>query len=94
MIYRLWRIVFHPSLFLRIRDYKAGYRPDQPVAPLDRKVHELKLGIGRRTVERELGKTEAWEIFTLGKDESIWYGNGRWELQFTDRDLSGRVLYK
>ena len=92
--YRLWRVVFHPSLYVRIRSYAAGWRlPDPPVAQLDRQVSALKLGSSRRTVERELGKTDTWEILTYGSRERLWYGDGRWELYFTDRRLSGKVLY-
>jgi hypothetical protein len=61
---------------------------------LDREVRALELGSSRRTVERELGKTEGWEILTYGSREHLWYGDGRWELHFTDRRLSGKVLYK
>lgn len=95
LTYGLWQVVFHPSLYKRTRRYSAGYWPaDRPVAPLDRQVRALKLGIPRRAVERELGKTEAWQILTLGSNERLWYGNGRWKLHFSDRRLSGKVLYK
>lgn len=93
--YGLWRVVFHPSLYVRIRWYAAGHRlPDTPAPQLDREVRALELGSSRRTVERELGKTEGWEILTYGSREHLWYGDGRWELHFTDRRLSGKVLYK
>jgi hypothetical protein len=93
--YEPWELVFHPSLYKRARNYLAGYWPaDLPVAPLDRQIRALKLGSSRRIVERELGKTEAWEILTLGSNERLWYGNGRWKLVFKDRRLSGRVLYR
>jgi len=92
--YRLWRVVFHPSLYMRIRWYAAGHRlPDIPVPQLDRKVRGLELGSSRRTVERELGKTETWQILTYGSREQLWYGDGRWKLYLTDRRLSGKVLY-
>jgi len=79
---------------MRIRWYAAGHRlPDPPVAQLDRQVSALKLGSSRRTVERELGKTQTWQILTYGSREQLWYGDGRWELYFTDRRLSGKVLY-
>jgi hypothetical protein len=93
--YRLWEVVFRPSLYKKTRLYLAGYWPaDRPFAPLDREVRALKLGSSRRIVERDIGKTEAWEILTLGSNERLWYGNGRWKLVFKDRRLSGRVLYR
>lgn len=95
MIYGPWQLVFDPSLYKRTRFYLAGYWPaDRPVAPLDRQIHALKLGSSRRTVERDLGKTEAWQVLTLGSNERLWYGNGRWKLRFSDRRLSGKVLYR
>jgi hypothetical protein len=94
LTYGLWEVVFRPSLYMRIRTYPGGYWPaDRPVAPLDRQVRSLELGISRQAVERELGKTEAWEIPTLGSSERIWYGNGRWKLHFVDRRLAEKVLY-
>ena len=94
LTYRLWQIVFHPSLYKRTRLYRGGYWPaGRPVAPRDRKVRALERGLGGRTGERELGKTEAWEILALGSREHLWYGDGRWELYFTDRRLSGKLLY-
>lgn len=95
LTYDHWQLVFDPSLLRRTRFYLGGYWPaNRPVAPLDRKVRALKLGISRRTVERDLGKTEAWEILTIGSNERLWYGNGRWKLHFSDRRLSGKVLYR
>jgi hypothetical protein len=95
LTYRLWQVVFSPNLYMRIRRYRGGYRhaDRQPVASLDRKVHELKLGSSRRTVEQKLGKTETWQILTFKKDERLWYGRGRWKLHFVDRRLAGKVLY-
>jgi hypothetical protein len=93
LTYRLWEVVFRPSLYKRTRMYIAGERRDQPVAPLDRKVRALNLGSSRGTVEKELGKTEAWQVLDLGSNERLWYGNGRWKLHFVDRRLAGKVLY-
>jgi hypothetical protein len=94
LTYRVWQLVFRPSLYKRTRYYPGAYWPaDRPVAPLDRKVQALELGSSRRAVERELGKTETWQILTLGSNERLWYGNGRWKLVFKDRRLSGRVLF-
>lgn len=95
LTYRLWQVVFRPNLYMRIRRYAAGDRhaEEQPVAVVDRKVRALKMGSSRQTVERELGKTEAWQIRTFGEAERLWYGRGRWKLFFTDRHLSGKVLY-
>jgi len=93
--YRLWEVVFRPTLYKRSRIYLAGYWPGgRPVRPLDREVRALKLGSSRGTVERELGKTETWQVLTLGSNERLWYGNGRWKLHFSDRRLSGEVLYQ
>jgi len=95
LTYGVWDVVFHPSLYLRTRLYLAGYWPaNRPVAPLDRKVRALKLGISRRTVEQDIGKPEAWEILIFGSKERLWYGNGRWKLHLVDRRLSEKVLYK
>jgi hypothetical protein len=95
LTYGLWQLVFHPSLYKRTRFYWGGIWPaDRPVKPLDRQIRALKLGSGRRTVERQIGKTETWEIFTPGSNERLWYGDERWKLQFKDRRLSGKVLYK
>lgn len=89
--YGLWQVVFHPSLYKRTRIYPAGYWPaDKAVAPLDRKVRELPLGSSRDAVERELGKTETWQVFDFGKWERIWYGNGRWKLSFRHKKMSGK----
>jgi hypothetical protein len=94
LTYRVWQLVFRPSLYKRTRYYPGAYWPaDRPVAPLDRSVRALELGSSRQTVERELGKTEVWQILTLGSNERLWYGNGRWKLVFKDRRLSGRVLF-
>jgi len=91
LTYGLWQLVFHPSLYKRTRYYRAGYWPaDKPIAPLDRQVRELSLGSSRAAVERELGKTEAWQVFDFNKWERIWYGNGRWKLSFRDKKLSGK----
>lgn len=94
LTYRLWQVVFRPSLYKRTRRYLAGDRQgNRPVAPLDRKVRALKLGSSRKTVEEKLGKTEAWQVLDFGSNERLWYGNGRWKLHFTNRDLSGKTLY-
>jgi hypothetical protein len=93
LIYGLWEVVFRPFLYTRTRHYPAAFRPDRPVAPLDRRVQALELGSSRRAVERKLGKTEAWQIMSLDSNERLWYGNGRWKLVFKDRRLSGRVRY-
>jgi len=94
LIYGFWHLVFDPFLFERIRFYIKGYWPgDRPVAPLDRKIRMLKVGSSRPAVEGDIGKTEAWEIFNPGANELLWYGNGRWKLHFSDRRLSGKVLY-
>jgi len=95
LTYRLWQVVFRPNLYMRIRRYSAGYRhaDKQPVASLDRKVRALKLGSSRQTAERQLGKTETWQILSFEKDERLWYGRGRWKLHFVDRRLAGKVLY-
>jgi hypothetical protein len=63
------------------------------VGPLDRKIRGLKLGSSRGKVERELGKTETWQVLDFRTNERLWYGNGRWKLHFTDRQLSGKTLY-
>lgn len=96
LTYRLWQVVFRPNLYKRTRRYAAGYRQaeGEPVASLDRKVRALELGSSRKTVERELGKTENWQVLTFGKDERLWYGRGRWKLHFVDRRLAGRVKYR
>lgn len=94
LTYRLWQVVFSPSLYKRSRDYPAGDSPNgRPVAPLDRKVHALKLGSSRKTVEQKLGKTETWQVLDFGSNERLWYGNGRWKLHFSNRHLSGKTLY-
>ena len=95
LTYRLWQVVFRPSLYKRTRRYLAGdRRGDQPVAPLDRKVRALKLGISREPADKELGKTEAWQVLDFGSNERLWYGNGRWKLHFSNRHLSGKTLYE
>jgi hypothetical protein len=95
LTYRLWQVVFRPSLYKRTRRYLEGDRlGDRPVAPLDRKVRALKLGSSREAVEQELGRTEAWQVLDFGSNERLWYGNGRWKLHFTNRHLSGKTLYK
>jgi len=94
LTYRLWRVVFHPSLYMRIRRYVEGFRrANGPVGPLDRKVRALKLGSSVRTVERKLGKTVTWQILTFSKDEYLWYGRGRWKLHILNRRLVGKALY-
>lgn len=94
LIYRLWQVVFRPSLYKRSRDYPAGEWPNgRPVAPLDRKIRALKLGISRQTVERKIGKTETWQVLDFGSNERLWYGDGRWKLHFVDRSLAGKVLF-
>lgn len=94
LTYRLWQVVFRPSPYKRTRRYPAGDRPNgRPVAPLDRKIRALKLGISRQTVERKIGKTETWQVLDFGSNERVWYGNGRWKLHFVDRSLAGKVLY-
>lgn len=95
LIYGNWHLVFKPALFKRTRYYKEGYWPaDRPVAPLDREIRALKRGISRQSVERDIGKTEAWDVLTLGSNERLWYGNGRWKLHFKDRRLSGKTLFR
>jgi hypothetical protein len=94
LTYRLWQVVFRPSLYKRTRHYLAGDWPaGRPLAPLDRKIRALKLGISKKTVERELGRTEAWQVLDFGSNERLWYGNGRWKLHFVSRKLAGKVLY-
>lgn len=93
LTYGLWQVVFRTSLYKRTRRYPAGERGDQPVAPLDRKIRALELGSSRGKVERELGKTETWQVLDFGSNERLWYGNGRWKLHFIDRNLAGKVLY-
>jgi hypothetical protein len=93
LTYRLWQVVFSPSLYKRTRKYLAGERLDQPVALLDHKVRALKLGSSRGTVEQELGKTEAWQVLDFGSNERLWYGNGRWKLHLVNRKLAGKRLY-
>jgi hypothetical protein len=93
LTYRLWQVVFRPSLYKRTRKYPSGERRTQPVTVLDRKVRALNLGSSRAIVERELGKTEAWQVLAFGTNERLWYGNGRWKLHFVNRKLAGRVLY-
>lgn len=94
LTYRLWQVVFRPSLYKRTRSYPTGdWSSGRPVAPLDRKIRALKVGISRRTVERKLGKTETWQVLDFGSDERLWYGDGRWKLHFVDRKLAGKVLY-
>lgn len=91
--YRLWQLVFRPSLYKRTRRYPVGERRDQSVAALDRKIRALKLGSSRKTVEGKLGKTETWQVLDFGTNERVWYGHGRWKLHFTDRRLAGKVQY-
>jgi hypothetical protein len=92
--YKLWQLVFEPSLIIRERYYKAGYWPrGRPFAPLDRKIHELRLGTSRAAAEAKLGKTEAWQILDINVREHIWYGNGRWKLSFRNRALAGKKKY-
>lgn len=94
LTYRLWQVVFRPNLYKRTRLYRAGYWPaGRPVAPLDRKIRALKLGISRKTVERKIGKTETWQVLDFGSNERLWYGDGRWRLHFVDRRFAGKVLY-
>jgi hypothetical protein len=93
-LYSAWQLVFEPDLVIRERFYKAGYWPrGRPFPPLDRKVHELRLGTSRATAEAKLGKTEAWQILDFKKRESIWYGNGRWKLSFRNETLTGKKRY-
>jgi hypothetical protein len=95
LTYRLWQLVFRPNLYKRTRFYRAGqWPPGRPLAPLDRKIRALKLGISRHTVEQKVGKTETWQVLILGEDERLWYGGGRWKLHFVDRRLAGKVLYR
>lgn len=94
LTYGQWEVAFSPSLYKRTRRYLAGERlGDRPVAPLDRKIRALNLGSSRGTVEKELGKTEAWQVLDFGSNERLWYGNGRWKLHFSDQRLSGKRLY-
>ena len=92
--YGLWEVVFHPSLYKRSRSYREGHWPaDKPVAPLDREIRGLELGSSRRSVERDIGQTETWQVLTFGVNERLWYGNGRWKLHFKDRRLAGKTLF-
>jgi hypothetical protein len=90
--YRLWQLVFRPSLYKRTRRYRVRHS-DQSVAALDHSVRGLKMGSSRKVVESALGKPEAWQVLDFGKNERLWYGNGRWKLRFSDRRLSKKVLY-
>jgi hypothetical protein len=91
LFYSRWHLVFDPGLVSRLRYYKGGYWPPQrPVAPLDRKVKELNLGLSKKAVEAEVGKTEAWEIRIFHEREYVWYGNGRWRLGLVDQQLASR----
>jgi hypothetical protein len=95
LVYGRWDLVFRPSLYKRTRYYPANDWPgDRAVAPLDRDVRELSLGRSRVAIERDLGQTEVWQVLDLNKRERIWYGNGRWMLEFRDRRLSNKVLYR
>lgn len=81
LIYRLWRVVFRPSLYMRIRRYVAGYRQaNGPVGPLDRKVRALEPGEFKGD-----HRTEARSDPDLLR--------GRWKLYLTDRRFSGKVSY-
>jgi len=92
--YGLWQVAFSPSLYKRTRSYPAGERlGDRPGAPLDRKIRALDPGISREAVEKELGKAESWQVLDFGRNERLWYGNGRWKLHFSDRRLTGKRLY-
>jgi hypothetical protein len=57
-----------------------------------RKVLRLRLGTSIEDVRAKLGTPEALEIYRNAphKEESLWYGNGRWKLDFTDGALEGR----
>jgi len=94
LTYRMWQVVFSPSLYKRTRRYAAGYQQsDVPKGVLDQKVRALKLGSSRAMAERKLGKTEAWQILTFGKDERLWFGSGRWKLHLVNQKLAGKRLY-
>jgi hypothetical protein len=91
LTYGLWQLVFDPRLFKRTRYYPAAHWPaDRSVAPLDRRVHGLPLGSSRAIIERQLGKTEAWQILDFKERERIWYGNGRWKLSLRNGLLAGK----
>jgi hypothetical protein len=93
LYYGLWQLVFNPDLESRIRSYRAGYWPSgKSFASLDRAMHRLPLGVSRGTVERRIGKTEAWEIIEFADDERLWYGNGRWKLSFREGELVRKQL--
>jgi hypothetical protein len=93
-IYNLWQLVFEPNLIVRERFYKAGFWPrGRSFAPLDRKIHELRLGTSRAAAEAKIGKTEAWQILDFEKRERIWYGNGRWRLSFRNQALAAKKKY-
>lgn len=91
LTYRLWQVVFRPSLYKRTRRYLAGERQgNRPVARLDREIRELPRGSSRAVIERKLGKTEAWQILEFKKRERVWYGNGRWKLSLRNGLLFGK----
>lgn len=97
LYYGLWQLVFTDrGLGSRTRDYKAGYGQwAYNSKALERKVLLLPPGTSIEYVRAKLGTPEALEIDRdpPHKEESLWYGHGRWKLSFTDGDLIRKAKF-
>ena len=94
LYYGLWQIVFEPDLTTRSRYYKPDSSTSKGEA-LNRQVVKLEAGTSMKDVKSVLGKPEVLEVFRNAphKEESLWYGNGHWEINFTNGKLTGKTKF-
>jgi hypothetical protein len=94
--YGPWQLVFTDSgLKSRTRYYRSGYHRNVNARALARKVSGLQLGMSIGDVKAKLGVPEALEIYRNAphKEVSLWYGAGRWRLDFTEGKLESRTSF-
>ncbi len=95
LYYSLWQLVFEPGLKTRTRVYRAGYRPNIDIKALARKIQKLRLSMSIQDVRARLGVPEALEVIQNPphEEESLWYGNGRWKLEFAVGRLVKKIKF-
>jgi hypothetical protein len=94
LYYGPWLLVFEPGLKIRTRYYLHRHS-GLSVKMLAKKISGLPLGTSVEGVMAALGKPEELQIFQNAphKEESFWFGGGRWELFLTEGKLTEKKRF-
>jgi hypothetical protein len=93
LYYGLWQLVFDSNQELENwTRYLKGERWNN-IRALNTAVSSLKVGESMQEVRSELGVPMAIQVLAVkpARKEKLWYGNGRWALEFVDKVLERRT---